>query len=69
MKKLITTLILLSSLTALCSCASSTSGSTKITCGSCGEKVSSLIKKKDMAGVTRKWCPDCWNDYNEILGR
>jgi len=36
-------------------------------CESCNKKVSSVIEKKDAAGEYRRWCKDCWDDYDEII--
>ncbi|MGO5540984.1 tetratricopeptide repeat protein [Blautia sp. HCP3S3_H10_1] len=47
---------------------SSSGDSQKVKCPSCGKYVSSLISKKDKAGVTRNWCSSCWSQYNDIMG-
>ena len=41
----------------------------KKTCPSCGKKVSNLVTKKDVAGVSRTWCSNCWAEYNAIMGK
>ena len=48
---------------------SNSSKSNMKTCPSCGKKVSSLITRKDKAGVKRTWCSSCWADYNKIIGK
>ncbi len=39
-----------------------------VICPSCEKRVSSLVTKKDAAGVNRSWCSSCWSDYNSIMG-
>ena len=51
------------------SAGSASSSSNKKTCPSCGNKVSNLVTKKDVAGVNRTWCSNCWNEYNAIMGK
>ena len=47
---------------------SGTGSSSSVVCPSCGKQVTSLISKADAAGVTRRWCSDCWAEYNAIMG-
>lgn len=48
--------------------ASGKSSASSVVCPSCGKRVSSLITKKDAAGVNRKWCSSCWREYENIMG-
>ena len=38
-------------------------------CGSCEKYVDKLITKEDAAGESRTWCSDCWEEYDDIMGR
>lgn len=48
--------------------SSKSESSSKKICPSCNKSVSSLVTKKDAAGVSRTWCSGCWSDYNSIMG-
>ncbi len=41
----------------------------KVVCGSCEKYVDSVLTKEDAAGESRTWCADCWQEYDEIMGR
>lgn len=41
----------------------------RVVCGSCEKYVDNLITKKDAAGESRTWCSDCWESYDDIMGR
>lgn len=38
-------------------------------CPSCEKYVKELITKEDAAGENRTWCSDCWEEYDDIMGR
>lgn len=38
-------------------------------CPSCEKYVKELITKEDAAGENRTWCADCWEEYDDIMGR
>lgn len=38
-------------------------------CGSCEKYVDKLITKQDAAGESRTWCADCWESYDDLMGR
>ena len=61
MKRLVLAIALIIIAIVLCGCGEKT-------CPSCGNKVTTLITKKDAAGVYRTWCSSCWYDYNKIMG-
>ena len=46
----------------------SAGGKNKV-CGSCEKYVKELITKKDAAGESRTWCEDCWENYDDMMGR
>ena len=46
----------------------SAGGKNKV-CGSCEKYVDHLITKDDAAGESRTWCTDCWEEYDDIMGR
>ena len=39
-----------------------------VICPGCGKYVKSLESRKDKAGVTRRWCKNCWKEYDDIMG-
>lgn len=69
MKKIIA-LVLVVCCIALISCDSTgtSSSNRKKLCDSCGKYVSTLITRRDAAGVNRTWCSGCWADYDDIMG-
>ena len=40
-----------------------------VVCGSCEKYVEKTITKEDAAGEKRTWCTDCWESYDDIMGR
>lgn len=44
-------------------------GGKKVVCGSCEKYVKEVITKKDAAGENRTWCSDCWEEYDDLMGR
>lgn len=46
----------------------SNGGKNKV-CGSCEKYVKELITKEDAAGESRTWCSDCWDNYDDMMGR
>lgn len=44
-------------------------GGKKVICGSCEKYVDEVITKKDVAGESRTWCSDCWENYDDMMGR
>lgn len=40
-----------------------------VVCGSCEKYVEKTITKEDAAGENRTWCSDCWESYDDIMGR
>lgn len=41
----------------------------KVVCGSCEKYVDEVITKADAAGENRTWCADCWDSYDDMMGR
>lgn len=39
-----------------------------VICPGCGRYVDKLVSRKDKAGVTRRWCRNCWKEYDDIMG-
>ena len=66
-KRILAAALLVMMMLTLCACGGSSSTSGR-TCPSCGRKVSSLVTKRDNAGVTYSWCSKCWSDYHAIAG-
>lgn len=44
-------------------------GGKRVICGSCEKYVDEVITKKDVAGENRTWCSDCWEEYDDLMGR
>lgn len=39
----------------------------KVICGSCGRYVDEIISRQDVSGTTRRWCRQCWREYDAIM--
>lgn len=43
------------------------SSGNKVICGSCGRYVDEIISRQDASGTTRRWCRQCWREYDAIM--